>query len=169
MKKMKRDVQRDLKEYEAEEIFHRREWVMQRIGWAILALLLLAACAGLLGNGPLARRHIAMAVGILSVDRFVRRDANTEWKFAPRLAASPTDKLEVRISSRFLERFRLAGITPEPRSQTAHADCVVFSFAALTPRVQIVFHVEPLRVGISEGKFQIGGSQPIVVKQFVYP
>jgi hypothetical protein len=167
--KTKRDVQRELKEYEAEEIFHRREWVMQRIGWAILALLLLAACVGLLGNGPLARRHIAMAAGVLNVDRFVRRDANTEWKIATRLAASATDKLEVRISSRFLERFRLAGITPEPRSQTASVDSVVFSFAALAPREQIVFHVEPQRVGISEGEFQIGGSQPVTVKQFVYP
>lgn len=167
--KTKRDVQRGLKEYEAEETFHRREWRAQRIGWAILTLLLLAACAGLLGNGPLARRNIAIAEGILSIDRFARRDANTEWQIAPHYAGSATDKFDVRISSHFLERFRLAGITPEPRSQTAFTDSVVFSFAALAPRVLITFHVEPLRVGISQGEFQIGRSQPVTVKQFVYP
>lgn len=167
--KTKRDAQRELKEYEAEETFHRREWLAQRVGWTILTLLLLAACAGLLGNGPLARRSISTTDGTLSIDRFARRDANTEWTIAPRAAGITSNALEVRISSRFLKRFRLAGITPEPRSQTAFTDSVVFSFAALAPRVQITFHVEPLRVGMSEGEFQIDRSPPVKVKQFVYP
>lgn len=169
MTKTQRDVRRELKEYQAEEIFHRHEWFAQRVGWAALALLLIAACLGLLGNGPLSHRRIAMKEGTLILDRFVRRDANTQWTIELSPAQTATRTLEVRVSSQFLQRFRLAGITPEPRSQAAAGDYVVFSFASSAPRAQITFHVEPLQIGTSEGEFQIGVSEPSVVQQFVYP
>src|SRR3712207_4138009 len=33
--------------------FQRREWAAQRVGWVLLALVIAAALAGLLGRGPL--------------------------------------------------------------------------------------------------------------------
>ena len=39
-----------------EDMRHQRlEWAVERVGWAAVALVLVAALAGLLGHGPLSR------------------------------------------------------------------------------------------------------------------
>ena len=35
--------------------FHHKEWIFQRLGWAVMSLFLAAAAAGLLGPGGLSR------------------------------------------------------------------------------------------------------------------
>lgn len=164
-----RDKRRELDEFRAEEIFHLREWMVQRMGWFVLALLLIAACAGLLGNGPLAHQSIATPKGSLLLDRFARRDGPTQWRVEPSADSNEAGALEVRISSRLLEHFEIVAITPSPKEQAIAGESVVFTFHALAPGTHIVFHVEPQHMGWNAGQFQIGDSAPISVRQFVYP
>jgi hypothetical protein len=160
------DRERGLKEFEAEEIFHRREWLAQRIGWAVLAVLLLAACAGLLGNGPLSHRTIATQNGELQIDRFAHRDGPTIWVIEPNAAAS---EFKLRVSSGLLQRTKIESVTPAPLDQAATASSVLFTFRALAPKSKIVFHIEPQYVGWNGGEFQLGDAPPVTVQQFVYP
>ncbi len=164
-----RTKRRELDEFRAEETFHRREWMVQRMGWLVLALLLIAACAGLLGNGPLAHQRIATRTGLLLLDRFARRDGPTQWRVEPNADANERAALKVRISSQLLEHFEIVAITPNPVDQAISANSVVFTFHVVAPGSHIVFHVEPQHVGWNAGQFQIGDSAPVLVRQFVYP
>lgn len=65
----------------AQDLEHqRREWVIERIGWAIMALILLAALAGLLGSGPLSNARIDHPGSHLSAEynRFERYQSPTK-------------------------------------------------------------------------------------------
>jgi hypothetical protein len=165
----RRDNRRELEEYQAEETFHKHEWLVQRVGWVGLAVVLAGACAGLLGNGPLSHHVIAVGEGILKIDRFARRDAPTVWVIEPAANLLRPVDFKLEISASLLDRVKIEAITPAPRDQAATSDAVSFTFNALAPRSKIVFHVEPQNVGWIAGDFQLGDSQPVKVRQFVYP
>ena len=48
--------------------FQRRSWIVQRVGWVMLALLILAALGGLFGPGPLSRARAGPHDGPLWVE-----------------------------------------------------------------------------------------------------
>jgi hypothetical protein len=55
--------------------FQRRMWAVQRIGWAVMALVVLAGLLGLFGPGPLSSATAGKEEGPLLVEgyeRFVR-------------------------------------------------------------------------------------------------
>jgi hypothetical protein len=60
--------------------FQHRIWKLQRIGWAVMVLLILAAVLGLFGRGILSRAVVTDAQGQLSVEysRFARFQAPVE-------------------------------------------------------------------------------------------
>jgi hypothetical protein len=167
--KNKRDKRRELKEYSAEETFHRREWIVQRVGWVALAALLVAACAGLLGNGPLAHRTLATQHGVFKFDRFTHRNGPTQWVVEAESDSATRLGTTLEVSASLLRRIKIDAITPAPRVQVAMADGVLFKFDAARPQVQIVFHIQPQYVGWMEGEIQLNDSPPATIKQFVYP
>lgn len=166
--KSKRDSERELREFAAEETFHRREWLVQRIGWIALATLLIAACAGLLGNGPLAHDEIAIEQGVFKFDRLARRDGPTEWIVRAHGSSDAAD-FKLVLSSSLLQRIKIQSITPAPQEQLATAKGVLFMFHSLAPEARIVFHLEPQFVGWTKGEFQLNDSRPAPMKFFVYP
>ena len=167
--KTKREKQRELEQYQVEETFHRHEWVVQRIGWAALAVLLTAACAGLLGNGPLAHHTVVTADGALTVDRFARRDSPTIWVIEPAAGHTTASNFTLRISSAVLQHVKIEAITPAAQDQALAANGVQFTFHTLAPNAQVIFHVEPLDIGWIEGEFQFGNSSAVTIRQLVYP
>jgi hypothetical protein len=155
-------------EIEAGEVFHKHEWLIQRIGWGLLSLILMAAVLGVFGSGPVARTAIASGDDVLEFERFSRRHAPTQWT----IMLAPSERagvFSVRISSSFLERYRISAIVPEPRGRSLTRSDVAFEFDISDPAAAIVFHVEPERSGSSEGFFRLGNAEPIRVEQFIYP
>jgi hypothetical protein len=162
----KADKARELAEFQAEERIHRREWLAQRIAWVLLILIILAGLAGLFGSGPLSKRSIATASGTIEVDRFARRRASDEWLIR---AIQDDSQLALRISASFLERYEIRAIVPEPASARVDGSDVVFVFDAAAARGTVAFHVEPEAIGLSEGSFVLNDSEPLLIRQFVYP
>lgn len=165
----KAEKARELEEFRAEQTFHEREWLVQRIAWALLAVFVVAGMAGLFGGGPLSKRTLRADAGTLEIERFARRSATEEWTIRPAAAPDPNAPFTLRISSSFLERYEITSIVPEPESTTLSGREVSFVFDASAPDGAIVFHVEPGHLGPSEGSFALGGAAPVRVRQFVYP
>ena len=90
--------------------FQRRTWLVQRVGWGVVLLLLLAAAAGLLGRGPLSEKTARSADGALGVryGRFVRHRAPTTVQL--QLAPDVADQGQVRL---WLDLRYLEGVTIE--------------------------------------------------------
>ena len=55
--------------------FQRRMWIVQRIGWALLGVISLAALCGLFGNGVLSKRTATGAEMSIEYERFERAKA----------------------------------------------------------------------------------------------
>jgi hypothetical protein len=150
----------------------KREWQLERIGWALMGVLVVAALAGLIGEGPASKAVSGSreAGVVVEYDRFVHYGAPTtlELELAP-LASG--EVAELRIGTDYLAAVEIHRITPEPVTTAAGAEAHTFTFKAAESgrpmRVQI--HLEPRKYGPSEGDLVAGAGKRVAVRQFVYP
>src|SRR5688572_1556672 len=92
--------------------FHRRQWIVQRIGWGLAVVVLALALAGVFGDGPLSHVRAGNEALHVEYERFLRRDDSTEIHFEVR--ASGTDEVRIGVSSEYLHTFRIESILPYP-------------------------------------------------------
>jgi hypothetical protein len=148
--------------------FQRRFGRVQRVAWWLLALVPVAAIAGLFGGGLFSEVTAGSERARVTVayERFGRVTANTqlELEFA-RPSRTTTD---VAISRAFLDRYDTSDVRPQPLRVRTLADAVVFTFAA-APAGRATFFLQPDAVGSSSGTVTVTNGMPVQIKQLVYP
>jgi hypothetical protein len=159
--------EKELRDFHDEQHFHEREWATQRVGWGLLVIFLLFGFAGAFGDGPLADKTIETPEGRIEFERFVRRNATTQWKITPQLGNTP-QTIRVAIDSAFIDKFQIREITPKPERELVVEGAVTFEFDAPTSSGRIVFHIEAQHTGRPIGTLRIGGASA-VVSQLIYP
>jgi hypothetical protein len=147
--------------------FHRTEWRIQRIGWALVALFLASAAAGLFGNGPLSRAHADNGAGRLEYQRFTRYGLTTDLVITPAGGANGITRVE--ITGDYLEAFHVERITPEPAAVRMTGPNIVYEFATTAPGASIAFHVNPQRLWRRSATIKIDGGAPLEISQLTYP
>lgn len=151
--------------------FQKREWRVQRIAWAIMALILAATLAGVFGRGPLARSHAGGPANglVLRYDRIARYRALSSLDF---LVMSPPVRGELRlwIARDFVDALKVHAVTPEPSAQDISEDRIsyVFTTTGGAP-FKIRFEVEPNSLWSCTGSAGVGDEQAITFSQFVLP
>jgi hypothetical protein len=145
--------------------FQRRFERIQTIAWRVLALLPIAAVAGLFGGGLFSQVSAGGGGMTVSYDRFGRRSVDTQLEVTIARARPP---VAVSISRGFLDGYDLSEVRPSPEHVTAYADRLVFAFAAL-PGASVSFTLQPQRLGAGSGTVAVAGSRPVRVHQLVYP
>lgn len=152
--------------------FHRRLWVVQRIGWAFAVLLIALGLGGLFGDGPLSSVRRGDAALSIEYERFLRRESSTEF----RIDAQPSAENEVRIGlkSDYIHALRIESIVPYPeRTEAVEGDVVfVFRVTPQTRSARITINATPLHLGSLQGTVRIAGradAPSIPVNQFVWP
>jgi hypothetical protein len=151
----------------------RREWRFERAGWFILGVLMVAAMAGLFGDGPLA--HVTRGASsdpatTVSYERVVR--VGTEHLLSVTLAgAAPTDTLPlVYVERDYLRAMAIARITPEPAETRVSQRWIIFSFRrpmAAQP-IRVDFALSPTGVGSIAAMLSTAQGD-IQLHQFVLP
>ena len=145
--------------------FQRRFGRVQKVAWRVLALLPVAAVAGLFGGGLFSQVTAGAAGATVSYDRFGRRSVDTHLEVTVMRARRP---VAVSISRGYLEGYDVSEVRPQPEDVTAYADRLVFAFAAL-PGASVSFTLQPRRLGSSGGTVTVAGSRPVHLRQLVYP
>jgi hypothetical protein len=157
---------------EDNEPFQRVEWRLQRVGWVLWGLLIVSALAGLLGPGPLSNAESPAPDGSLTVayDRFIHYHHPTLLNLIVR-PSEPARDLQVKFSKQLLERLHIDRIEPEPEGRRLGVDGVVYTFPLTesTEVVNIMFHVEFERFGLSNAQIEVVGNEPATFTQMVYP
>jgi hypothetical protein len=151
--------------------FERREWAVQRVGWVVFLLILIAGLAGLLGPGPLS--HVEASSGPLTVtyERFVRKRAPTELHFQLGPGAAPNGEVAIWLDQAYLAKLAIEHVAPEPAVTEAAADGLIFRFMIANPEQasEIVFDVAPAEPGMSRGRVGLVGGPDVTVNQVIYP
>ena len=147
--------------------FQRRFGRVQRVAWWLLAVIPVAAIAGLFGDGLFSEVTAGSerAGGTVTYERFGRLTADTKLELE---FARPSRTTDVAISRAYFDRYSTAEVRPEPVRVRTLADAVVFTFAA-APAGRATFLLEPGAVGSNSRTVTVAGGSPVRVKQLVYP
>jgi hypothetical protein len=157
-------------EQPSELAFVRGEWVAERIGWLVGALLLTAAVLGAFGQGGFGWRSVASSDRSLLVeyDAIDRYQADSKL----RLVLPPGTPLPVRIriGRDFLNDTTPVALWPPPskvESRDGALECT-FEFGSEGPH-EIVYRYQHETYGPLKYQVSVEGSEPVTVSQFVFP
>lgn len=153
--------------------FQRREWVVQRVGWVVMAALIIAALLGVFGPGPLSNTTAGSESGPLRAEyyRFWRMASPMPLRLRLTPASQGQGEVGLWVSREYLEAMRVESVTPEPARVEAAGDHFIYFFnvAASAATVSVIFNLEADRMGPVSGKFGVDQRAAIQLEHFIYP
>lgn len=160
------EVEQDLR-------YQRWEWRLQRVGWVVIVLFIVAALLGLLGEGPLGQASQTAPDGsaALEYQRLLHFHNPNELRLAIDAKANEGKELRLWVSAEYLRDVDINSILPEPIRMEAGADGHTFVFAVASPGqpTNITIHFEADRAGLIHGEIKVEGRDAIAFGHFVYP
>ncbi len=144
----------------------RTEWRVQRsAGYAFVALVLLA-CSGLFGEGPLATAEAREGALGVTYERFAR--AGTSVPLRIRVDPAPGDRAEVELAG-YDTRVEVERVTPRPvaERQSGDARTMVFETSNGAP-LDVAITVRFDGPGRRTGAARVGGDS-VEFASLVYP
>jgi hypothetical protein len=151
--------------------FQERTWRVQRVGWVVMALIVLAGLAGLFAGGPLASAA-AEGPGVrVEYGRFERwHGAST---LLVRLAADAVQegRVALLLDGRYVERVQIEHIVPPPERTLTTSEGPVFIYSVAQGGVPgtIAFSIKPERAGVLRGRIGLPGREAAQFTQIVWP
>ncbi len=143
-------------------VFLRRSWAVERIGWAVLGLILAAAVLGLLGPGLLPRARVEGPL-TAEFDRFARWE--NDGVLRVRL---PPGERSLWIENRYLNDVEIRRVWPDPAGVSARPGWTVLTFEA-TGEVDVLLEIAHRRFGPAGGRLGTSADRAVAIRQFVYP
>ena len=150
--------------------FQAREWRFQRAGWVLLAVLVAAAAAGLLGPGWASRSVADEPASRLRIEheRFARRLSPVQLYVRLPPETAPGEQ-RIWVGAGLLEALRLEGVVPAPARVEPGAEGSSFVFAAAGGAAEVRFELEYERSGLVRGRVGRSPTESVELAAFVYP
>jgi hypothetical protein len=146
----------------------------EKIAFALLVLFILAAMAGLFGDGPLSTARVSSADGAITVEyqRFCRRQAPQRIDIT-----LPTQRdakqTQLTINGEYLRRVQITEIFPQPLASSRHeVGQLQFSTDGSGRPMTVRLHLQPQLAGSQQAIVTAGTSanaSQARFEQFVYP
>jgi hypothetical protein len=151
----------------------RHEWTMERIGWFVMALVLLAALLGLLGPGPLSWASTgAEETGLqIHYHRFEHHSSPHRLEVYVGAGMAQEGALRLRVDRDYLEQVEVTQIDPEPEQMELTANEIIYTFNVPMPDqpVRIFFYTEVHGYGLVPASIEVVGGPKVDFSQFFYP
>lgn len=150
---------------------HRRERRLERLGWFVMATVIVLALLGGLGPGPLSWEQIETADHALSVEyaSVVHHEAPAELVLRIRPAAGASS-VRLGVSRSLCDHVTLESIVPRPLEEQGRADDVVYTFAVdSTQSSTVLFRFSYDDFGPFEHHISIDGGEALEFHQRVLP
>jgi len=153
--------------------FERRSWKVERVAWAIAALVLLAALLGFLGPGPLGKVTAASPDKSISLDyyRMERHQAPAEWRLQIDGKLAKQGELRLWVHRRLVEVTGTLQIDPAPESVEIQDERFVYAFKAVKPPpiIKVFFRFEPNKIGKTLARLGVVDGPAVEFSQFYLP
>lgn len=148
----------------------RRDWVIERISWGFLTLLLIGIACGLFGRGgPLSDRELVSPGGIFRIEyeRFIRYHSPDALRMAINVSAP---SVRVRFDSGYIRQIQVEKITPQPEREISEDGAIVYVFET-NPQTSMhaTFYYTPEEFGRLDGWVSVNDGPRLPFSQFVYP
>ncbi len=156
--------------------YERREWVIQRIAWVVMGLVVVAALLGFLGsNGPFATATLTAPDDSFQVE-YVRIDHhNAVSELEITIAPEMVEDGQVRLwfDSAFIHNLGVESVLPEPESVESGSERVTYVFAvsdfdARGP-LDVTFSYDREGYWWQHGHLGVEGGGDVELRQFVFP
>lgn len=141
------------------------------MAWWCLTGFVLAAAAGLFGNGPASHGRVGDPARLsVEYERFTRLGAHT--RLIVQGALRTTDgPVELSLDRNYFESLRVVRITPEPQGIAIGEQSVTLRFdrePARSGDYTIILEVEPLHAGRHSATLTAANSSSVSWRQFAY-
>lgn len=152
--------------------FQRKEWLVQRVAWVLLALVAVGALAGVLGAGPVSETTAESEDGTVEVtyDQFIRNLGTTIMTISLGQETVNNGKAQLFISHELAESWRLNNVSPAPSTESSSDDWLIYEFDVLgetPPTVKFVYMGD--RLGVHHGPVRAGDGASVNIWQLIYP
>lgn len=153
--------------------FQRREWTVERVWWAVLALLVVMALLGVFSAGPLSETTTGGPDAGVEVEheRFVRDTGKSTWTIRVQPEAVQNQKATVFISDELAQAMQIQNVAPAPSTETSTRAGLMLEFDApqadSPPVVRLRFR--PDAIGVREGEVRGGDLPAAPVWMLFYP
>ncbi|HEV2087673.1 MAG TPA: hypothetical protein VGR21_05125 [Cryptosporangiaceae bacterium] len=152
--------------------FERREALVERVAWPVIAAVLVAAVAGVFGAGPVSRTTTENRDGTVSVtyQRFARQVADTQLQVRVAPGAVREGTVTVFISAGWIANVDLRQVIPSPDKATRTDDGVYYEFSG-RPQAPVVvsFGYRPNGAGLQSATVHAGNTGGAELWQLIYP
>jgi len=146
--------------------FQRRSWTVERTGWLILGVIMVAALVGLFGYGPVSKAHLNGNDLKLSYERFQRSTKLATYVF--RLGGGSAGERQLTLGPRFQTGYEITSIQPQPLQSTAGPDGLTLKFGATGDNQTVVIWAHPRAYGLVRISVA-SGNERHPIWSFVYP
>jgi hypothetical protein len=157
-------------EIEQDLAAQERMWRVERLGWTLFALLILAALLGIFGSGLLSAATVEQGVLRVNYNRFERFETPTAFEIHV-VAEAGAAAVAVWLPHDYLQHVEVTNISPEPQEVRTGANRLTYIFALqdAADAGRITFYLTPLRVGPLAAQVGVDAAPPVQFTQFVYP
>lgn len=148
-----------------------RSWRLERVGWAIVALIVVLALAGVFGSGPVSWTSSTSSGGGIVLDHQRAIGHNADQQVTLHLGATTVreGKVEVELSGDWVHAVRVDAVTPEPSAQRTLPDGVLLEFeAGSTSSTVVTLYYRAFRYGSQEAEIAVGDDR-LDFTQWVLP
>ena len=129
--------------------FQERAWLAVRVGWVLLAAVILLALLGIFSGGIMSAAKAERDGTALSVDyeRFQRRSTQTHFRL--HVPKQTEDEIWLRFGRAFQDTYEIEAVQPQPlRSHISSTGISLFFDADDQDDLNIVVRVRPRRFGM---------------------
>jgi hypothetical protein len=159
-------------EVDEDLVFQQRDWRVQRVAWALLALIVLAGLAGLLGPGPLSKTEARSGDALeVEYERFVRHGSHAELQVKIGIPRPNPGTVQVAISREYLSAMNLQQVIPLPARVRSAGRSLLYAFESAPGKalVQATFVIEPEELGSHTAEIAVADGSRVTIRQFTYP
>lgn len=153
--------------------FQEREWTVQRVGWALMLLVILLALLGLFGTGPISTGNAEAGDGAIAAgyERFVRHDGRTTLTLEVDGSQAIEGELRVWLTSDYLAAVQIEQVSPQPSETIADGDRLVYVFPIddTASSLTVSFSLRPQDMGWLSGEAGVPDGPTVSWNQLSYP
>ena len=149
--------------------FQAATWTLERVAWVLLALVPLAALAGIFSHGPLSHKTAVPADSNLSLryERFQRMTVQT--RFVVRMPSVQADEVRLRLSPSFQRIYDIQSMQPEPLRSSAGAEGLELYFRPAQGSLAAVIWATPRDFGRFNFRAETDAGEPVEMPVLIYP